>query len=270
MSDSNQSNRSSQIDPAFWTQPISDAALHNKIILISGAAGDLGSQLAVDCAALGATVVLMDKNTKRLEQLFDRIQTACYPEPVICPIDFLVAQPAMYSDLQCQLTEQFGMLHGLVHCAVLFDIPSPVADIEAVTWQQQLHVNLSAAYLLTNQLLPRLQQTGNSRIIFTSDSAARRGAAYWGAYGVAKAGVEQFARILADELDSANKVRVNTIVPGPMNAHLRKIAYPAEMAEKRIAIHQVTPFFLRLLSNSGQTVHGQTIHVQSLLDNEHS
>lgn len=269
MPDNHQSNSSNQIDQEFWTQSIPNDALKNKIILVSGAAGDLGSQLARDCAALGATMILMDKKTKQLEQLFDQIQEAGYPEPVICPIDMLVAQPGIYSDLQRQLTEQFGALHGLVHCAALFDIPSPVADLEAVTWQQQIHVNLTAAYLLTSHLLPLLQQTTNSRIIFISDSSARNGTAYWGAYGVAKAGLEQFAQTLAEELDSAEKVRVNTVIPGPINSRLRKITFPGEVAEKRIAIEQITPFFLRLLSESGHAVHGQTIHAHAVLENQH-
>ncbi len=266
MSDSTISNQTNQIDQQFWNQPIADTALKNTNILISGAAGDLGSHLAEDCAACGATTILMDKNAKKLEQVFDRIVAANNPEPIICPIDLLVAQPAIYTDLYNQLTEQFGTLRGLIHCAALFDVPSPVIDIEAQTWQQQIHVNLTAAYLLTNQLLPLLQQTGNSRIIFTSDSVARSGAAYWGAYGVAKAGLEQFAQILAEELDSAGRVRVNTVIPGPINSHLRHTAFPAETLEERIRIEQIIPIYLRLLSESGHVVHGQTLHAQQLIE----
>lgn len=260
------SNQTNQIDQQFWKQPIADVALKNTNILISGAAGDLGSRLAEDCAAYGATVVLMDKNAKKLEQVFDSIVAANHPEPIICPIDLLVAQPAIYTDLHNQLTDQFGKLHGLIHCAALFDMPSPIIDIEALTWQQQIHVNLTAAYLLTNQLLPLLQQTGNSRIIFTSDSIARSGAAYWGAYGVAKAGLEQFAHILAEELESAGRVRVNTVIPGPINSHLRHSAFPAETIEERMRIEQIIPIYLHLLSESGHSVHGQTLHAQQIIE----
>jgi NAD(P)-dependent dehydrogenase (short-subunit alcohol dehydrogenase family) len=265
MSNTTNSDQTNQIDQQFWKHPIANAALKDTNILISGAAGDLGSCVAENCAAYGATVVLMDKNSKKLEQVFDRIIAAKHPEPMICPVDLLVAQPAIYADLYNQLSEQFGSLHGLIHCAALFDMPSPVVDIEALVWQQQIHVNLTAAYLLTNQLLPLLQQTGNSRIIFTSDSVARSGAAYWGAYGVAKAGLEQFAHILAEELDSAGRVRVNTIIPGPINSHLRHSAFPAEAIEERIRIEQVIPVYLRLLSQSGHHIHGQTLHAQQLI-----
>ncbi|HFD11647.1 MAG TPA: SDR family NAD(P)-dependent oxidoreductase [Crenotrichaceae bacterium] len=256
----------SQFDLNLWKQPIAETALENKVILISGAAGDLGSQLAKDCAALGATLVLMDKNTTKLEHVFDHILAAGHPEPVICPVDFLVAQPVIYVDLLAQLSEQFGALHGLIHCAALFDMPSPVIDIDAIAWQQQIHVNLTAAYLLTTHLLPLLQQTVNSRIIFTSDSVARRGSAYWGAYGVAKAGLEQFAHILAEELEKAGKVSVNTVIPGPINTHLRHCAYPAENRQKRININRITPFYLRLLDKTGDQVHGQIIDAQALLE----
>jgi NAD(P)-dependent dehydrogenase (short-subunit alcohol dehydrogenase family) len=266
MSNNTIAGRPKTIDQQFWASPIADTALKHTNILISGAAGDLGSLLAKDCAAHGATVVLMDKNAKKLEQVFDSIVAAKHPEPIICPIDLLVAQPAIYTDLYNQLTEQFGALHGLIHCAALFDVPSPVIDIDALTWQQQIHVNLTAAYLLTNQLLPLLQQTGNSRIIFTSDSVARSGAAYWGAYGVAKAGLEQFAQILAEELESAGQVRVNTVIPGPINSKLRHSAFPAETIEERIRIEQIIPVYLHLLSQSGHVVHGQSLHADQITE----
>ena len=251
-------------DQPFWKQHIPDTALDNKTILISGAAGDLGRQLAENCAAHGATVVLMDKTTNILEQVFDNITTANNPEPIICPIDLLVAQPEIYADLTNQLREQFGGLHGLIHCAALFDVPAPLVDVDALTWQQQIHVNLTAAYLLTSQLLPLLQETGNSRIIFTSDSVARSGAAYWGAYGVAKAGLEQYAHILAEELDKSGKVRVNTVIPGAIHSRIRKSAFPAESPGKRVKIEHITPIYLRLLSDLGKNIHGKTIHANEL------
>lgn len=247
-------------------QPVASDELDGKTVLITGAAGDLGSQLAHRCSAYRATVILLDKQSKKLEALYDQIVDNGYPEPIICAVDLLVAQPAVYDDLVNQLRAQFGVLDGLVHCAALFDAPSPVIDIEALTWQQQIHLNLTVTCQLTSQLLPLLQEASNSRIIFTTDSVARRGTAYWGAYGVAKAGLEQFARILADELVGAGRVNVNTIIPGAIHSQLRHSAFPAEAKQTRIQIEQILPVYLHLLVDSGNAVHGHILDAVELIE----
>lgn len=260
----NQTNSCIEQFRELLKQPIADNALDGKTVLITGAAGDLGSQLAQCCSAHRATVILLDKQSKKLEALYDQIVDNGYPEPIICAVDLLVAQPAVYDDLFNQLREQFGILDSLVHCAALFDAPSPIIDIEALTWQQHIHLNLTVPCLITSRLLPLLQDAPNSRIIFTTDSVARNGSAYWGAYGVAKAGLEQFAQILADELMSAGRVNVNTVIPGAIHSQLRHSAFPAEAKQSRIPIEQILPVYLHLLVESGNEVHGQILDAVDL------
>jgi NAD(P)-dependent dehydrogenase (short-subunit alcohol dehydrogenase family) len=71
--------------------------------------------------------------------------------------------------------------------------------------------------------------------------------------------MEALANILADELESGNKIRVNTLVPGAVNSPLRKRAYPAEDKAKLPTMESLAPVYLYLFSSQSISVTGQVI-----------
>jgi NAD(P)-dependent dehydrogenase (short-subunit alcohol dehydrogenase family) len=115
-------------------------------------------------------------------------------------------------------------------------------------------------------LLPVLQKSRHASIVFTSDSSARHTPAYSGAYGVSKVALEGLAKILAEELESSNKIRVNTLIPGPVDSPLRKRAYPAENKDLLPSMESLAPVYLYLLGpqsvgTTGQVVDARTFHL---------
>lgn len=206
---------------------MSGSMLADRVILVTGAGGGLGSAVSKTCAAEGATVILLGKTIPKLEKVYDAIVAAGGPQPAIYPLDLAGATEDDYRDLAASVEREFGALHGLVHCAAELGALGPVSDISGGLWQRLLHVNLTSPFLLTRELLPLIAKSPDSGIVFITDSVARTGKAYWGAYGVAKIGLESFGRILSDELES-RKVRVHLYSPGPMQSPLRRRAYPAE------------------------------------------
>jgi NAD(P)-dependent dehydrogenase (short-subunit alcohol dehydrogenase family) len=78
--------------------------------------------------------------------------------------------------------------------------------------------------------------------------------------------MEALAKILSEELESGNKVRVNTIVPGPVDSPLRKRAYPAEDKTKLPTMESVAPAYLYLfgaqsIGVTGQLINAATFHL---------
>ena len=90
-----------------------------------------------------------------------------------------------------------------------------------------MHVNLNAAFALTQVLMPVLRASADASVLFTSSSVGRRGRAYWGAYAVSKFAVEGLVQVLATELE-LTRVRVNAINPGKARTAMRRQAYPSE------------------------------------------
>jgi len=240
--------------------------LKNHVILITGAGGGLGGIAALTLAKHGAHIILLDKNIAKLETVYDAIVAANAPEPIIYPFDLAGANENEYLELAERIDAKYGSLQGLLHSAVELSAFTPISLHGTKDWGHTLNVNLNAPFLLSRVLLPVLQKSEHASIVFTSDSSARTAPAYSGAYGVSKIALEGFALILAEELESANKIRVNTLIPGPVDSPLRKRVYPAEDKSKLPPMESLASVYLYLfgpqsIGISGQAIDARTFHL---------
>ncbi|MCU7810043.1 MAG: YciK family oxidoreductase [Candidatus Thiodiazotropha sp. (ex Notomyrtea botanica)] len=201
--------------------------LKNRNILITGAGSGIGQAVAKAFAAHGATVILLGRKKKKLEETYDAIESAGGPMPAMMPFDLEKAPTADYYALGETLLDEFGVLHGLVHCAAQLSLLSRVDDYDVETWNKVIQVNLTAPFILTQACLPLLRKADDASVIFTSDRIGRKGKAYWGAYAVSKSGIEGLMETLADELENS-QIRVNSVAPGPTQTALRAWAFPGE------------------------------------------
>ena len=198
-----------------------------KNLLITGAAGGLGSALAEACARQGAQVLLLDANLKGLERTCDVVEAVGGHAPGYCKVDLSTAGPDPINELLEAFRGTYGELDGLVHCAARFTGLQPMEQVQGDEWLKSLQVNLNAAWLLSSLALPSLRSGPGGRLAFLLDAVRRPGGAYWGAYGVAKAGLAEMAAILASELEHS-AVEVGGFSPGPMRTGLRATAFHAE------------------------------------------
>jgi len=200
--------------------------LKDKTILITGVTSGIGRALSLACSQQGAEVILLGRDQKKCEVLYDEIVAKHYPKPAILPLDLLQVIPEDVDALAATLYNTFGKLDGLVHNAALLNRLCPIEHYPPDLWQKIIHTNLHAPFVLTRGLLPLLKQTQNASIIFSTDTLSQAPKAYWGAYSVSKAGLENFAQILHKELADNTTVRVNCLYPGEVHTRLHKQAYP--------------------------------------------
>ncbi len=238
-------------------------SLKDQVILITGAGGGLGSTAALVLAKQGAHIVLLDKNIPKLENIYDAIVDSNSPKPTLYPFDLAGATEVQYQDLADTLDKTYGSIQGLLHSAVELSAYTPVEIHETKDWGHTLNVNLNAAFLLSRVLLPVLKKSDNASIVFTSDSTARKASAYSGAYGVSKIALEGFAKILAEELESSQKIRVNTLVPGAVDSPLRKKLFPGEDKSKLPAMESLNDVYTYLFSSQSLGITGQVIDAQT-------
>ncbi len=237
--------------------------LTNHTILITGAGGGLGSMAALALAKQGASIVLLDKSIPKLEKIYDAIIAANAPTPAIYPFDLAGASEVQYHELADTIEEKYGQLEGLLHSATELDAFTPMSIHSTMAWGHTLNVNLNAPFLLTQVLLPLLQKAEHASIVFTSDSFVREARAYIGAYGVSKIALESYAKILAEELVDAGKIRVNTLIPGPVNSPLRKKSFPAEDKSKLPTMEEISPAYLYLFGSKSIGKTGQVIDART-------
>ncbi|MDH3902530.1 MAG: SDR family NAD(P)-dependent oxidoreductase [Xanthomonadales bacterium] len=201
--------------------------LSGKTVLITGAAGGLGSALAQQCADLGAELILLDKDRRGLGELSDRMTDQGLNPPGLYPLNLAAAGVAEFDDLANTINSEFKGLDALVHCAVDFDSLQPFEQIQPQDWLQSMQVNVNAPWLLSCTLLPLLKRSENAHLLFMLDDLDAVSDAFWGAYGAGKAALTGIVRQF-DAALSHSPVTVHGVIPGPMRTGFRARVYHAE------------------------------------------
>ncbi len=248
------------IDPQSYTCP--DDILRDRIILITGSSDGIGKALALRAAALGAQVILHGRSVPKLEKVYDAIEEIeGAPRPSIAVMDLESANAESYTTLADSIAAEFGRLDGLVHNASILGERYSIEQYDAVMWQKVMHVNVTAAFALTQVFLPLLHEAEDPSVIFTSSGVGRTGKAFWGAYAVSKFAVEGLSQVLADE-HRHGALRSNCINPGATRTNMRLAAYPAEDREQLKRPEEILAPYIYLLGPASKGVTGESFDAQ--------
>ncbi len=177
-----------------------------------GAEGQVGEVVAGAFGRLGASVVLVDRTASNVEARAAALVAAgAAATAYACDLSDAPAVSALAERVRRNHGEA---LHALVHMAGGFAMSGPVADSSLETWNRQLGINLTTAYLTARAFLPALR-AGRGSVVFFASEAVLPGAtgAKASAYAVAKSGVVALMRAIAAE-ERANGVRANAVAPG--------------------------------------------------------
>ena len=247
--------------PDQWL-PQADA-LAGKTILVTGAGDGIGKAAALSFAQHGAEVLLLGRTEAKLEAVYDTIVAEGGVEPGIIPTDLAKAGHDDLIALAGELASEIPKLDGLLHNASVLGDRKPLAQTSAALWHQVMQVNVNATFMLTQALLPMLEQAPLASVVFTSSGVGRRGRAFWGAYAVSKFATEGLMQVLADELGAISNIRVNSLNPGAVNTTMRRTAYPAEPPTTNPTPEALMQHWLYLMSDDSKDINGQALSVQS-------
>jgi NAD(P)-dependent dehydrogenase (short-subunit alcohol dehydrogenase family) len=217
--------------------------LSDRIALVTGASRGIGRAAALALAEAGAHVVAVARTQGGLEELDDENRQAGREAATLVPMD--IAEGDGLDQLGLALHQRFGRLDILVHAAAILGPMTPVSHIEPRHWDRTLAVNLTASYRVIRSFEPLLRASEAGRAIFLTSGVAARPRAFWGPYGITKAGLENMVRTWADELEQTN-VRAVLLNPGPMRTQMRAEAMPGEDPETLPDPAEIGPLVVEL------------------------
>jgi NAD(P)-dependent dehydrogenase (short-subunit alcohol dehydrogenase family) len=238
-----------------------------RVVLVTGAGAGIGRAVALALAQAGAELILLGRTVKKLEAVHAEIAALASGNPQIreasiVPLDLEKALAADYEAVAGAIEQRYGRLDGLLHNAALLGPLTPIEQYDVPTFMRVMHVNVTAAFVLTQQLLPLLRKSADASVLFTSSGVGARGRAYWGAYAVSKFAVEGLTQVLAPELENTTQVRVNIIDPGKVRTNMRRQAYPSEDQQTLPTPESLTAPYLALLGPAGRGTTGQRFNAQ--------
>ncbi|TCV87369.1 YciK family oxidoreductase [Sulfurirhabdus autotrophica] len=233
--------------------------LKDKVILITGAGQGIGRVAAITYAAHGATVILLGRNVQNLEAVYDEIESAGYAQPAIFPLDLEKATDAEYEALAQAIKLQLGRLDGILHNAVRFFSLCPIELQTLDQWNSLLRVNLIAPFALTRACLPIMKESPDASIIMTSETHGHTPAAYWGGFAVSKGGVETMVKIWAQEFEMFQNLRINALIPGPVQSTQRAKTHPGEFKDTMPKPEDLMPIYLYLMGKDSKKINGEIV-----------
>jgi len=185
-------------------------SLENKTILVTGASSGIGKAIAIECAKMGAKVVVTGRNEARLQETHSLLEG---DQP-----DYIVADLSVNEDV-VRVSKELSTLNGLVNCAGLTKVaPFPFATRDS--FEEVMNVNFFAPTELTRLLVKSKKIGKGSSIVFISSvSGVYCSAVASSIYSSSKGAVNGLVKGIA--LDLASKgIRVNCVNPGMIDTHI--------------------------------------------------
>ncbi|MBR6275061.1 MAG: SDR family oxidoreductase [Lachnospiraceae bacterium] len=207
---------------------MSEYDLNNKKILITGAAGGIGSAAALLFAKKGAIPVLVGhSNMEALEKLSYEIVSRYGITPFVYSCE--LSDTLEISRIADKVLSDCGHIDILVNNAAvsIFGLAQDLSDAE---WARISSVNLTAPVMLSRAFIPSFIKRGSGRIINISSMWGRVGASCESAYSATKGGIESFTKALAKEL-APSHIPVNAIAFGAVDTKMNGRLSPEEKAE---------------------------------------
>ena len=188
--------------------------LRGKTVLVTGASSGIGRAVAVECARVGARVVINGRDAARLGDTLSLLDAGfdAALKHVACVAD-LTDPPQM-----ARLVAACGELDGVVHAAGVHGV-TPLRMLRQSFMQTVLDANFLAPLMLTQQLLAKKTLRNGASLVFMSSIAAHTGTVGVGPYSASKAALEGMIRPLALEI-APRAMRANAIAPGLVDTPL--------------------------------------------------
>jgi NAD(P)-dependent dehydrogenase (short-subunit alcohol dehydrogenase family) len=185
-------------------------SLENKTILVTGASSGIGRAIAIECAKMGAKVVVTGRNETRLQETHSLLEG---DQP-----DYIVADLSVNEDV-VDLGTKLSTLDGIVHCAG-FTIPKPFNFLNREDVNSVMDVNFIAPIFLTQFLLKNKKINKKSSIVFISSISGVYVSYIAGSlYSASKGAINGIVKGLALEL-AAKGIRVNSVNPGMIETNI--------------------------------------------------
>lgn len=209
-----------------------DLELAGKVVLITGASGGLGREMAVDFAREEARVVVHYRSgVEAAEVVADTIENMG-GEAITAQAD-LTDRTAVQHMLNT-IKGEYGGVDVLIHGAVAFEGMGPIEQMTPETWHKMIEVTLTSTYHLANLIVPYMKQQRWGRIVNIASRSGLTGAAKLAHYSAAKAGLIGLTKALAKELGPSG-ILVNAIAPTTILTPKERERLTPDRQEKLIA-----------------------------------
>ena len=227
----------------------------DKIIIVTGAAGNVGAALAGLLAARGAKVAAVDTMKDRLDAMVKALPGGGH----MALSEYDLTDPAASAALIAAVTKAHGRLDGVATTVGGFAM-GPLTETGWDVWETMLTLNVKTTWNIYRAAVPALRAAGGGAMVGIGSVAGLKTGGEMAAYGAAKAAVMRLTESLAEEL-RAGRIRVNAVLPTTIDTPQNRAAMPDADTTRWVLPVEVGEVMAFLLSERASGVTGALVQV---------
>jgi len=189
---------------------MTELQMKDKVAIVTGGAGGIGTCIASAYAKAGAKVVIVSRKLENLEKVAAEIKSLG-GESIAIATDVCI--PEQVENMVKQTLDRFGRIDVLVNNAGGGSLPTNPEDLTFENWNAIIALNLTGTFLCDVTVGKVMIQQKSGKIVNISSTAGIKGTAGMAHYGAAKAGVINLTKSLANAWAKHN-INVNCVAPG--------------------------------------------------------
>ena len=226
-----------------------------KVIIVTGAAGNVGSALAAHLAAKGAVVAAVDTVKERLNAVVAGLPGAGH----MALSAYNLMDSAATDALVAHVVATAGRLDAVGTTVGGFAM-AKLADSGLDQWDAMFNLNVKTTWNIYRAAVPAILKAGGGALVGIGSAAGLRGSGEMAAYAATKSAVMRLTESLADEL-RPNGIRVNAVLPTTIDTPQNRAAMPGADSSRWVKPAQIADVMGFLLSDAASAVSGQLLQV---------
>ena len=222
--------------------------LQNKIALVTGADGGLGTHVTKALLDAGATVIGVSRNIVQPD----------FDHPCFTALAADLSNPDAAKKVVDEAGARSGRLDVLAHLVGGFAGGKTIAESDDATFQRMLDLNLNSAFYVLRAVIPHMRRAGAGRIIAIGSRAAENPGPGVGAYSASKAALVSLIKTVAVE-NKDLPITANVLLPGTLETPANRIAMPEADTSQWVQPASVASLIVWLASEAAKDVNGAVI-----------
>jgi NAD(P)-dependent dehydrogenase (short-subunit alcohol dehydrogenase family) len=232
----------------------------DRVVMITGASGNLGTATGRAFLETGAKLALIDRQEDVLLQTF--------PELINEP-DCIMASCADLTSLEevdqavTAVIDHFDRIDVLVNTVGGYRAGMTLHETPIETWEFMIRLNARSVFIATQSVTPHMLRQGHGKIIHLAARPGLEGAPKASAYSASKAAVIRLVESASAELRDQS-INVNCILPGTIDTPQNRTAMPDADYSRWVAPESLVDVIKFLASDASRDIHGAAIPVYGL------
>jgi NAD(P)-dependent dehydrogenase (short-subunit alcohol dehydrogenase family) len=231
-----------------------------KIILVTGAAGSLGSALVKAYLKAGGIVLAVDHRKGRLAGTFN---SNAFEGKVHFYEGVDLTDRGSVLKMAKDVQDQVGLVDIIVNTVGGFTSGDPVHELSLETLQKMIALNLVTFLNTSAGFVPHLLKKGGGKVVTVGSRAGLSGGARTSAYAAAKGALLRMTESMAAELKAKN-IQVNCVLPSTIDTPANRQAMPNADFSKWVGPEKIAQTILFLTSSGADDINGAALPVYGL------